>query len=224
MKVLVIEDEPQMLENIQASLKHEDYIVETATDFETAMQKTGLYDYDCILLDITLPGGDGLEILQELKNEHKTDGVIIISAKDSLEDRIKGLEMGADDYLAKPFHMSELNARIKAVLRRRKFEGNSLVEINNIIIDPEQKTLQVKGIEVALNRKEFAVLLYMAVNKNKLVNKTAIAENVWGDYIDEANSLDFIYSQVKNLRKKLKDAGADIEIQAIYGVGYKLLT
>jgi len=178
MKILVIEDEPEMLENIASALKNEKYVVETASDFDSAIMKTGIYDYDCILLDITLPGGNGLDILQQLKNDHKADGIIIISAKDSVEDRIRGLEMGADDYLTKPFHMSELHARIKSVLRRRKFEGSTFVEINNMKIDPEQRILYVNDTVIPLNRKEFAVLLYMAVNKNKLVNKTAIAENV----------------------------------------------
>jgi DNA-binding response OmpR family regulator len=223
MKILVIEDEPDMLENITRSLKQEQYTVETASDFDGAMDKVGIYEYDCILLDISLPGGSGLDILQELKKEGKAEGVIIISAKDSIDDRVAGLNLGADDYLPKPFHMAELHARIKSVLRRRKFKGSTVIEINNVQIDTEQRTLRINSIELSLNRKEFDILLYMASNQNRLVNKTALAEHVWGDHIDEVNSFDFIYSQIKNLRKKLKDAGAAIELQAVYGIGYKLV-
>ena len=224
MKILVIEDEPQMLENITNSLVQEAYLVETAIDFDSALDKVTIYEYDCILLDISIPGGNGLDILAELKKEQKGEGVIIISAKNALDDKIKGLDLGADDYLPKPFHMAELHARIKSVLRRRKFDGSTLIELNNIKIDTDKREILINEAIINLNRKEYAVLLYMVVNKNRLINKAALAEHVWGDYIDETNSFDFIYSQIKNLRKKLKDAGAQIELQSIYGVGYKLLS
>ena len=222
MKILVIEDEPQMLENIKASLLQEGYIVEWATDYNAALEKVSIYEYDCILLDITLPGGNGLDILAELKKEGKAEGVIIISAKNAIDDKIAGLNLGADDYLPKPFHMAELHARIKSVLRRRKFEGSNIIELNNIKIDTDKHEVLVNDKAVSLNRKEYAILMYMIVNKNKLIHKAALAEHVWGDYIDEANSFDFIYSQIKNLRKKMKDVDAKIELQSIYGVGYKL--
>lgn len=222
MKILVVEDEPAMRESIVQSLEQEQYLVETAHDLASAREKTGVYDYDCILLDIGLPGGSGLSLLEELKNEGKSEGVIIISARDSLEDKVKGLDLGADDYLPKPFHLAELHARVKSVLRRKKLEGSKWIHFNNVKIDAEQRMVWVNENELVLNRKEFDILLYMVVNKNRLVNKSALAEHVWGDHIDEANSFDFIYSQMKNLRKKLKDAAADLEIQAIYGVGYKL--
>lgn len=223
MKILVIEDEPDMLENMVTSLQKEKYLVETATNFNDALEKVSLYEYDCILLDISLPGGNGLEILQELKKLHKTDGVIIVSAKNSIDDKVAGLNLGADDYLPKPFHMAELHARVKSVLRRKKFDGSHEVMLNNVTIDPESHTVKVNGKELPLNRKEFDVLLYLVTNKSRLVSKTALAEHVWGDQIDEADNFEFIYSQIKNLRKKLKDRQAEIEIQAIYGIGYKLL-
>ena len=186
------------------------------------MEKLAVYDYDCILLDIGLPGGSGLEILQELKKQNKADGVIIVSARNSLEDRVQGLNLGADDYLPKPFHLSELEARVKSIIRRKKQAGSNYIQLNNLKVDIDQRTAWVADRQLPLNRKEFDVLQYMVVNKNRLVNKSALAEHVWGDHIDEANSFDFIYSQIKNLRKKLKDYGAEIEIQAAYGVGYKL--
>ena len=223
MKILVIEDEPGMRDNIVSSLQQEQYVVETANDFNTALEKVEIYEYDCILLDISLPGGSGLAILEELKTQNKTEGVIIVSAKNSLEDKIKGLNLGADDYLAKPFHLAELHARVRSVLRRKKLDGSNYIICNNLKIDAEQRTIWINEKQTELNRKEFDVLLYMVINKNRLVNKSALAEHVWGDHIDEANSFDFIYSQIKNLRKKLKDHEAEVEIQAIYGVGYKLV-
>ncbi len=224
MKILIIEDEAGMRENMQQSLLKERYVVETAHDFHSALEKLNVYEYDCILLDIGLPGGSGLQILEELKKQNKTDGVIIVSAKNSLEDKVQGLNLGADDYLPKPFHLAELDARVKSVIRRKKQGGSNYLISNNLKVDVEQRTVWVDEHELLLNRKEFDVLLYMIINKNRLVNKSALAEHVWGDHIDEANSFDFIYSQIKNLRKKLKENGALIEIQAVYGVGYKLVS
>lgn len=206
------------------SLQQEKYVVESAVDFNTARKKLEVYQYDCILLDIGLPGGNGLLLLEELKKQNNTEGVIIVSAKDSLEDKIKGLNLGADDYLAKPFHLAELSARVKSVLRRKRMEGSNYITCDNLKIDAEQRMVWINEEELTLNRKEYDVLLYLAINKNRLVNKAALAEHVWGDYIDDANSFDFIYSQIKNLRKKLKDNDAGIEIQAVYGVGYKLVS
>ena len=224
MKILVIEDEPGMRESMVTSLQHEKYVVEAAADFNTAREKLEVYQYDCILLDIGLPGGNGLVLLEELKKQKNAEGVIIVSARDSLEDKVKGLNLGADDYLAKPFHLAELNARVKSVLRRKRMEGSNYITCDNLKIDAEQRMVWINERELTLNRKEYDVLLYMVINKNRLVNKAALAEHVWGDYIDDANSFDFIYSQIKNLRKKLKDNEAGIEIQAVYGVGYKLVS
>ncbi|HLT08573.1 MAG TPA: response regulator transcription factor [Cyclobacteriaceae bacterium] len=222
MKILVIEDEKDMRQSLVQSLEEEQYLVETASDYETAMGKIGVYDYDCILLDISLPDGNGLDLLRQLKKLNKAEGVIIVSAKDSLDDKIIGLDLGADDYLPKPFHMAELHARVKAVFRRRKLEGNQVIELGNLTLDLASRTVMVADVTLVLNRKEYDILLYLLTNKGRLVQKTSLAEHVWGDYIDEADSFEFIYSQIKNLRKKLRDAGAAIEIQSIYGIGYKL--
>ncbi|MCL4143571.1 UNVERIFIED_CONTAM: hypothetical protein GTU68_036069 [Idotea baltica] len=170
-----------------------------------------------------LPDGSGLDILKELKKAKKSENVIIISAKDSLDDKLKGLELGADDYLTKPFHIAELNARVKAVLRRNKLEGKNTIELGNICLDLDERVFFVNDQKVIINRKEFDILNYFLLNQNRLVTRTALAEYVWGDHIDQADNFDFIYSQVKNIRKKLKDSEAEIEIQAVYGVGYKLI-
>ncbi|WP_353183220.1 response regulator transcription factor [Parapedobacter lycopersici] len=222
MKILIIEDEADLRENIIQFLRKEQYLVESASDFHAAKEKISLYDYDCILLDVGLPDGNGLDILRMLKLLEKQENVIVISAKDSLDDKLVGLDLGADDYLTKPFHLAELNARIKAVLRRKALDGRNMVRINNMELNFDDRTLQINGNDIRLNRKEFDIMAFFVVNKNRLIHKSALAEHVWGDHIDNADNFDFIYSQIKNLRKKLKDCGADLEIQAIYGVGYKL--
>jgi two-component system response regulator ArlR len=223
MKILIIEDEPDLLDNMVQSLQKEKFLVETADTFLSAMDKISMYDYSCILLDINLPGGSGMKVLQEIKRLKKTDGVIIISAKDSLDDKLTGLTFGADDYLTKPFHLAELNARINAVLRRKTFDGQSTVSLKNLDIHYDNRTIEIDGVPLVLNRKEYDTLIYFISNKNRLITKTALAEHVWGDQTDEADNLDFIYSQIKNLRKKLKESHAEIEIQAVYGIGYKLV-
>lgn len=223
MKVLIIEDERELLEAIEISLKKELYLIETAENYLNASEKIALYDYDCILLDINLPGGNGLDLLKELEKLDKVGNVIIISARDSLDDKLAGLELGADDYLTKPFHLAELNARIKAVLRRKQLNGKNSIVIGNMEFDIQERTLLVNNEAITLNRKEFDVLHYFLINKNRLITKSALAEHVWGDHYDEADNFDFIYYQIKNLRKKLTDSNAEIEIEAIYGVGYKLI-
>ena len=211
-----------MLENMAKNLFAEGFLVETAANYAQALERIGVYEYDCILLDINLPDGNGLELLKIIKSKGLQDGVIIVSARDSLDDKLQGLDLGADDYLPKPFHMAELRARVKAILRRKNFEGHDELKIGNISINTSNRTLFIANKEVELNRKEYAVLLYLASNKDRLVNKNALAEHVWGDNIDQADSFDFIYSQIKNLRKKLDAHGADIEIKAVYGIGYKM--
>lgn len=223
MKILIIEDEKELRETLVASLLKEFYVVETAENFGDAVEKIAIYDYDCILLDIMLPDGSGLEILSKLKSLGKSENVIIISAKNSLDDKLKGLELGADDYLTKPFHIAELNARIKAVLRRKSLDGKNSIEIGNIIFDIDERTLKVDQTNIHLNRKEFDILNYFLLNKNRLITKTALAEYVWGDQIDQADNFDFIYYQIKNLRKKLQESKADVSIESVYGVGYKLI-
>jgi len=223
MKILIVEDEKDLLATVANSLAKEQFVIESASDYQAASEKIAVYDYDCILLDIMLPGGRGLELLEELKAEGKSDSVIIISAKDSLDDKLKGLELGADDYLTKPFHIAELNARVKAVLRRKKMDGKYTVEVGNVCLDLADRSLSIADKNVSLNRKEFDVISYFLLNKNRLVTKTALAEHVWGDAIDQADNFDFIYSQIKNLRRKLRQVEATIEIDAVYGVGYKLV-
>lgn len=223
MKILLVEDELSLREMIKESLQREYFVVECAADFSTALNKINDYDYDCILLDIMLPGGSGLSLLEKLKRMRKKESVIIISAKDSLEDKVQGLNLGADDYLAKPFHLAELNARVKSLLRRKQADGDTHIVLGNLLLYPDKRTAFVDGNELLLNRKEFDLLYYFASNPNRLMNKTSLAESVWGDNIDQADSLDFIYSQVKNLRKKMKTAGAVPEIKAVYGFGYKLV-
>ena len=223
MKILIIEDEKELRETLEASLIKEEYLVETAGDFHSALEKISIYDYDCILLDVMLPGGSGLQLLEVLKSEDKPDNVIIISAKDSLDDKLKGLELGADDYLTKPFHIAELNARIKAVLRRKQREGRNTLEMGNLILDLKERQLLINGEAVPLNRKEFDILYYFLLNKNRLVSKNALAEHVWGDNTDQADNFDFIYSQIKNLRKKFLATKAGIDFEAVYGIGYKLI-
>ena len=222
MKILIVEDEQELRETIRTSLEKEKFIVEAAVDFYSAMEKMNDYDYDCILLDIMLPGGSGLDLLRELRKTRRSDSVLIISAKDSLEDKVSGLDLGADDYLTKPFHLAELNARIKSIIRRKQTQGDLSVTLGNLVLWPDKREVEVGGEPLALNRKEYDLLYYFAVNPNRLINKMSLAESVWGDNIDQADSLDFIYSQVKNLRRKLKQADATVEITAVYGFGYKL--
>lgn len=219
MKILIVEDEKELSDGIATYLKGEDYICEIATNYNMALDKIDVYDYDCILLDITIPGGNGLDLLKELKANNKMDGVLIISARNSLDDKITGLTLGADDYLAKPFHLSELSARVAAIIRRKNFEGNNLVKYADITIDTIAKSVNIKNKLLELTRKEYELLLYFVSNKNKVISKNAIAEHLWGDDMEGNN--DFIYTHIKNLRKKLADAGDADYIKSIYGMGYK---
>lgn len=223
MKILIIEDEVELSTVIQQFLEQEKFLVETAFDFASGMDKLSNYDYDCILLDIMLPGGSGMDLLRNLRDLGKSDSVIIISAKDAVEDKVAGLELGADDYLAKPFHLAELLARVKSVIRRNNQQGEQLLVFKNLALSPDDRRVLVNNEEIVLNRKEYDLLYYFMLRPEKLVQKISLAESVWGDNIDQADSLDFIYSQVKNLRKKLKDQKANVDLQAVYGVGYKLV-
>lgn len=223
MKILVVEDEPSLQEVIRNTLEKERYIVEVADNLNGAIEKTGVYDYDCILLDIMLPDGSGLELLQHLKQNRKKENVIIISAKDSIDDKIAGLDLGADDYLAKPFHLAELSARIRSVARRSRNDGELTYKAGNVVLEDVSQRLTVAGKEVALLKKEFDILKYFLMRPGHTVDKAVLAEAVWGDHIDQSDDFQFVYAQMKNLRRKLSEAGADIEIKSIYGFGYKLL-
>jgi DNA-binding response OmpR family regulator len=224
MKILIVEDESALAKSIESYLTREKHICEVAFTFEQGSDKINMYQYDCILLDIGLPDGDGLALLKMLKTARKSDGVIIISAKDSLDDRITGLNFGADDYLLKPFHLSELNARIQAVMRRRNFDGNPNIAFDVINIDSSARRVMVREQEVTLTTKEYDLLLYFIANKNRVVSKNSIAEHLWGDNMDQADSFNFLYSHIKNLRKKLMDKGAADYVHTVYGIGYNFKT
>ena len=219
MKILIIEDEQALSESICAYLAAQDYLCDIAANYRTAIHKIDYNDYDCILLDITLPDGNGLKILEHLKEDKKPEGVLIISAKNSLDDKIKGLNLGADDYLSKPFHLSELNARIAAIIRRKNFNGESVIEFNNLRIDTQSKSVTVEDRPVELTKKEYELLLYFISNKKRIISKEAIAEHLWQN--DLGGNFDFIYTHIKNLRKKLLEADAADYIKSVYGMGYK---
>ncbi|MFA6084011.1 response regulator transcription factor [Mucilaginibacter sp.] len=221
MKILIVEDESGLRDSIEAYFTGGDSICETASDFSSALAKVSIYRYDCVILDLTLPKGNGLDIVKHLKDSGHNDGVLIISAKNSLDDRLTGLDLGADDYLTKPFHLSELKSRVTAIVRRRSFNGNTNLKFNEIDIDLAAKTVKVNDTVIKFTRKEYALLLYFIANKGKVVSKSAIAEHLWGDSIDIADNFDFIYSHIKNIRKKLVEAGGNDYIQAAYGMGYK---
>ncbi|WP_018344014.1 response regulator transcription factor [Cytophaga aurantiaca] len=223
MKILVIEDEAGMLHSITAYFAKSGYVCEVATTFAEAEEKIHLYEYDCVILDITLPDGNGLDILEQLKKRKSQAGIIILSAKNSLDDRVKGLTLGADDYLPKPFHLTELNARVVAILRRLKFDGSNEVTIGNIILNLDTKKVYVDKEELILKKKEYELLLFFISNKTRIISKTSLAEHIWGDNADRADSFDFLYSQIKNLRKRLLEYKANYNIEAIYGIGYKFV-
>lgn len=223
MKILVVEDEIQIQQTIVDFLVREKMLVETASTFREGIDKIISFDYDCILLDMMLPDGNGMDLLKELRKLNKKTSVIILSAKDSVDDKVEGLLVGADDYLAKPFHFAELYARIKVAMRKNAQQGEEIIEYKNINLYPEDRRVLVNEAEVKLNRKEYDLLYYFMLRPEKVFQKTTLAESVWGDHIEMADNLDFIYSQIKNLRKKLKDSGSEADLQAVYGVGYKLI-
>lgn len=224
MKILIIEDEKALSEAMVNYLTAEDYLCEAAYDYETAVEKTELYDYDCVLVDINLPGGSGLDIIRLVKKRKKSMGIIIISARNSLDDKIEGLDIGADHYLTKPFHLAELNAQLKSIHRRINFDGNNQIIINEIKIMPDAHQVFVHDNLLKLTKKEYELIQFFAANKNKVITKTGLAEHLWGDYMEVADSYDFIYGHIKNLRKKLLANGCQDYIQTIYGVGYKFDT
>jgi len=221
LKLLVIEDETDLQQSIRSYFTNGKFVVDTATTFDEADEKIHLYEYDCTLVDLNLPDGSGFELVQKIKIKNADTGIIIISARESVDDRVQGLELGADDYLVKPFHLSELNARVNSVIRRVKFSGEEFISFNEIKINPRERTVHVKENHVELTKKEYEILLFFITNQNKVLTKESIGEHLWGDYIDNANSYDFVYTHIKNLRRKLLDKNCTDYIKNIYGVGYK---
>lgn len=221
MKLLIVEDEMELLNATSGYLEKEDFVCETAPNFFEAEDKLISYNYDVVILDINLPDGNGLELLKFIKEKSPETGVLIVSAKDSLDDKLKGLDLGADDYITKPFHLAELNSRVNSLLRRRKFEGSNEIVYKEIEIDPVAKRAIVNDVTLDLTKKEYFLLLYFITNKDRVLTKEAIAEHLWGDNIDMVDNFDFIYTHMRNLRKKLKKSGANDYLQTIYGLGYK---
>jgi len=222
MKLLVVEDEPSLLQSILEYFIQEDFLCEGVAGYSDAIGRIDAFDYDCIILDINLPDGSGLQLLQYLRQYKKEEGVVIISARDSLDDKITGLNFGADDYLTKPFHLSELNARVKALIRRKYAQGASVLEAGNLRLDLASRSVSCSNQVVSLTKNEFDLLAYLLNNKNRVVSKQAIAEHIYGQQADNMPSFDFVYSQIKNLKRKLKEKGSDDLLHSVYGLGYKL--
>ena len=220
MKLLLIEDEKELGVSIQKYLTSKDFICEWVENAKMAIDKISIYDYDCILLDLMLPDGNGFDILKELKLQSKTEGIIIISAKETLETKIEGFNLGADDFLTKPFHLSELLVRIQALIRRKNFKGHNIVVFNEIEIDVFSKTVKVNSQKIEVTKKEIGLLLYLIGNENRVLSKSAIAEHLSGDMADMLDNHDFVYAHIKNLKKKLNDAGSGDYIKSVYGLGY----
>jgi DNA-binding response OmpR family regulator len=221
MKLLIVEDEKSLSDSIVNYLDHENYLCEQALTYNEAMMKVDIYKYDCILLDLMLPGGSGLDILRYIKEVSPETGVIIVSAKDSLDDKVEGLKIGADDYLPKPFHLPELSMRIFALIRRRNFSNDNLLKSGDIVINLLNKSVEVKGTQIALTKSEYELLLFLIENRKRVVSKSALAEHLSGDMADMMADFNFIYSHVKNLKSKLSAAGINDCIHTYYGTGYK---
>ncbi len=224
MKILIVEDEASLQSSISEYLSGLGNNCSGAISYAQALEKLDLYHYDCILLDLGLGDGEGLQLLSYLKRTNRAEGVIIISARNSLDDKLIGLGLGADDYLTKPFHLSELNARILAIIRRKSAHGERQIVFREITIDLDAKEVKVNGQLVHMTRKEFDLLLYFIANKGKVISKSAAVEHIWGDDADMADSFDFIYTHIRNIRKKLTDAGSGDYFQSVYGVGYKFIS
>jgi DNA-binding response OmpR family regulator len=221
MKILLIEDEKALAASIASYLKKENSIVETAYTFEEAISKAGINVYDCILVDLMLPDGNGLDIIRELKQGRNETGIIITSAKDSLDDKLTGLDTGADDYLTKPFHLAELNARIKSLIRRKQHSGDIIIRNGEIEVNTSTSEVHINSEKVDLTRKEYELLVFFLSNRGRVVTKESIAEHLWGDFIVEADTFDFIYTHIKNLRKKIENKSGKNRVKTVYGMGYK---
>ena len=221
MKVLLIEDNVQLLNDMKDFLTENDFLVETASTLREARERVFVYNYDLLIIDIGLPDGSGLELLKEVKEKKYDAGILILTAKDAVEDKVEGLNLGADDYMTKPFHKAELNARIRSILRRNKFNRNDIIEFGDLKIDIPASEVSINNEKVVLTKKEYDLLLYFIQNPNRVITKESIAEYLWGDHADQADNFDFIYNHIKNLRKKISSAGGNNYIHAMYGMGYK---
>lgn len=221
MKILAVEDNVKLLESIECYLRSEKFLCTTAEMYEDASEKIALYTYDVVIVDINLPDGSGLNLIKEAKSKDSSVGIIIISARNSLENKIEGLNLGADDYLTKPFDMAELIARVKALLRRRNFSGNDCITAGEISVDVTRRLVTVSNHEIELTKSEFDILLFFLSNQGRALTRESIAEHIWGDNMDLVDSFDFIYSHIKNLRKKIMVHGVKDPIRAVYGIGYK---
>ncbi len=221
MKLLIVEDEKELVTSVVDYIKNEGYICDLADDFDNSIEMLNINDYDCALVDIMLPGGSGLDVIIQLKKVQPKCGIIVISAKNSLDDKISGLNLGADDYLTKPFHLAELNARIKSVIRRRFFDGSDSIKINEIQIESEKREVFVNETKIELTRREYEILLFFVSNRDKVLTKESIIEHAWGENSNAFGNLDFVYTHIKNLRKKITDADGGDYIRSVYGVGYK---
>tara|TARA_B110001452_G_scaffold57454_1_gene44576 strand:+ start:3317 stop:3994 length:678 start_codon:yes stop_codon:yes gene_type:complete len=224
MKILIVEDEKELVDDLNEFLDDQGYIIEVAPTTSVAREKIFVYQYDILILDLGLPDGSGLDVLKYVKKHKPQTGIIILTARDSLDDKISGLDLGADDYMTKPFLLSELNARIKSIHRRRNFDGNSTIIFNEIEIDTDKMRVSINDQNLTLTRKEYELILYFVINKNKVLTKESIIEHLWGDHSDMFDSLDFIYTHIKNLRKKMQDMGGTDYLKSVYGIGYKFET
>ncbi len=224
MKILLIEDEKELSNSVSDYLKISGHLCEQVFTYKSAVEKINLYQYDCALVDINLPDGSGLDIVKQIKQKNDILGIIIISARDSIDDRIKGLDLGADDYLVKPFDLAELNARLKSLFRRINFSGNNTIQMGELQINPDDFELRVNNQLIDLTKKEYNMLMFFVANANRVLAKETIAEHIWGDNVDMADSYDFVYAHIKNLRKKLQKHTSHNYIHTVYGIGYKLVT
>jgi DNA-binding response OmpR family regulator len=223
MKLLIIEDNQELVSDIAGFLEENGFMTEIAATYQESEEKIELYNYDLVILDLGLPDGDGLELIPKIQDSHPETAILILTAKDGLDYKVKGLDWGADDYLTKPFHKAELNARIRSILRRRLSGGSSLLTMNELSIDLNAREVTVNNTLLKLTRKEYDLLLFFIYNKNRLLTKESIAEHLWGDHIDQADNFDFIYNHIKNLRRKISQAGGRDYIRSMYGMGYKFV-
>lgn len=221
MKVLFVEDEPVLLDEMETYFSSLDFVCEQAATFCQAEQKLRNYMYDIVVLDITLPDGSGIDLIEDIRNSNMETGILILSAKDSLQDKLKGLNLGADDYLTKPFYLEELNARVNAIYRRKTLKGAEQIAFDDFTMEPLSKSLFFKDLEINLTRKEYDMLTYFVINRNRVVSKTSIVEHLWGDHFDQNDNFDTVYVHMKNLRKKLSSVSGKEYIKTVYGMGYK---